>query len=109
MHPWHEIGPGDRVPQELAAIIEIPLGSNVKYELDKPTGLLKVDRVLYSAVYYPDLPAHRLAMMRRFFQDYKQLEGKSVTVDEIQPAAAAWPIIVDALQRYRDAYADCSS
>ena len=39
-------------------------------------------------------------MLRRFFQDYKQLEGKAVEVDEIQPAAMAYPIIEDALHRY---------
>lgn len=39
-------------------------------------------------------------MMRRFFQDYKQLEGKAVEVDEMQSASVAWPIIEDALQRY---------
>jgi inorganic pyrophosphatase len=39
-------------------------------------------------------------MLRRFFQDYKQLEGKSVEVDEIQPAELAMPVIEDALQRY---------
>jgi inorganic pyrophosphatase len=50
---WHDVSPGDRVPREFTAVIEIPLGSNVKYELDKKTGLLKVDRILYSAVYYP--------------------------------------------------------
>jgi inorganic pyrophosphatase len=53
VHPWHDLTPGDRAPEEFSAVIEIPLRSNVKYELDKPTGLLKVDRVLYSAVYYP--------------------------------------------------------
>ena len=47
-----------------------------------------------------ELPAHRLMMLRRFFQDYKYLEGKSVEVDEIQPAAAAMPIIEESLQRY---------
>ena len=52
-HPWHEVDPGERVPLEFTAVIEISMGSNVKYELDKPTGLLRVDRVLYSAVYYP--------------------------------------------------------
>ena len=46
------------------------------------------------------LPIHRLTMLRRFFQDYKQLEGKSVEVDDFQPAAFAMPIIEDALQRY---------
>src|SRR5262249_43459474 len=148
------------------------MGSNVKYELDKETGLLRLDRVLYSAVYYPanygfipqtlaedadpldvlvlsqeavapltlvnaraiglmtmldigkrdhkilavamddpehngfreanELPAHRLNMLRRFFQDYKTLEGKAVEVDDFQPAAAGLPVIEDALTRYSD-------
>ena len=47
-----------------------------------------------------EMPPHRLTMLRRFFQDYKQLEGKAVEVDAIQPAAAAYPIIEDALHRY---------
>ena len=53
MHPWHDVVPGENLPKEFSSVIEIPLGSNVKYELDKPTGLIKVDRILYSAVYYP--------------------------------------------------------
>jgi inorganic pyrophosphatase len=169
-HAWHDISPGEHLPQEFYAVIEIPLGSSVKYELDKPSGLIKMDRVLYSAVYYPanygfipqtlaedddpldvlvlsqasvapltlmqarviglmtmidagkkdhkiisvatgdpefsayheakEMPPHRLLMVRRFFQDYKQLEGKAVEVDEIQPAVDAFPIIEAALQRY---------
>jgi len=49
-----------------------------------------------------EMPPHRLLMLRRFFQDYKQLEGKSVEVDEIQPATMAYPIIEDALHRYSE-------
>src|SRR5277367_3588230 len=145
-HPWHDLSPGEHVPREFDAVIEIPLGSSVKYELDKISGMIRMDRVLYSAVYYPanygfipqtlaedndpldvlvmcqesvapltimhartiglmtmidsgvkdhkiiaiatgdpefneyrdahELPQHRLLMVRRFFQDYKQLEGK---------------------------------
>ena len=41
-------------------------------------------------------------MLRRFFQDYKQLEGKSVEVDEIQPATQAYPILEDSLRRYSE-------
>jgi inorganic pyrophosphatase len=170
LHPWHDVTPGELLPHEFNALVEIPMGSSVKYELDKRTGLLRLDRVLYSAVYYPanygfipqtyaededpldvlvlcqeavapmtlvtaraiglmtmvdsgkrdhkilavavgdpefnsfrdaqELPPHRLTMLRRFFQDYKQLEGKSVAVDEIQSAELALPIIEDALQRY---------
>jgi inorganic pyrophosphatase len=170
IHPWHDVTPGEDMPQEFNTIIEIPFGSSVKYELDKISGLIKLDRVLYSAVYYPanygfipqtlaedddpldvlvlcqetvvpltlihartiglmtmidagkkdhkiiavatedpefnsyreasEMPGHRLTMLRRFFQDYKQLEGKAVEVDEIQPAKEAFPIIEDALARY---------
>ena len=52
-HPWHDVTPGENLPREFTAVIEIPMGSSVKYELDKQTGLLKLDRMLYSAVYYP--------------------------------------------------------
>jgi len=170
LHPWHDVTPGEHLPREFNALVEIPMGSSIKYELDKKTGLLRMDRVLYSAVYYPanygfipqtyaedddpldvlvlcqealapmtlvtaraiglmtmidggkrdhnilavavgdpefnsfqeaaELPPHRLMMLRRFFLDYKYLEGKSVEVDEIQPAATALPTIEDALQRY---------
>ncbi|ESR57940.1 hypothetical protein CICLE_v10024641mg [Citrus x clementina] len=52
-HPWHdlEIGPG--APNVFNCVVEITKGSKVKYELDKKTGLIKVDRVLYSSVVYP--------------------------------------------------------
>jgi inorganic pyrophosphatase len=49
-----------------------------------------------------EMPPHRMLMLRRFFQDYKQLEGKAVEVDEIQPAKQAFPIILDALHRYSE-------
>ena len=49
-----------------------------------------------------EMPTHRMVMLRRFFQDYKQLEGKAVEVDEIRPAAEAYPIITDALSRYSE-------
>ena len=52
-HAWHDISPGENLPREFYSVIEIPFGSSVKYELDKQSGLIKLDRVLYSAVYYP--------------------------------------------------------
>lgn len=171
-HPWHDIDPGPEAPQRFVAVIEIPQGSSIKYELDKATGMMKMDRVLYSAVHYPanygfiprtfaedddpldvlvlcqepvspltlidckpigvitmidagkrdhkivcvatadpeyshfedagDLPPHRLAMLRRFFLDYKVLEVKEVEVDEFQPASVALPIIEGARARYQE-------
>jgi inorganic pyrophosphatase len=52
-HPWHDIPVGPEAPDIFQAIIEIPQGSKVKYELDKETGMLRVDRMLYSSVVYP--------------------------------------------------------
>lgn len=53
-HPWHDISIGDEAPDELTVVIEVSKGSKVKYEIDKDTGLLEVDRVLYSSVVYPE-------------------------------------------------------
>lgn len=53
MNPWHDIKPGDKAPEVVTGIIEIPKNSRAKYELDKDSGMLILDRVLYSAVYYP--------------------------------------------------------
>jgi inorganic pyrophosphatase len=54
MHPWHDTYVDDSVISTgFPVIVEIPKGSTNKYELDKETGLLRLDRVLYSAVYYP--------------------------------------------------------
>jgi inorganic pyrophosphatase len=52
-NPWHDVSPGDQLPEIVNGIIEIPKGTRAKYELDKESGLLKLDRVLYSSVYYP--------------------------------------------------------
>jgi inorganic pyrophosphatase len=50
------------------------------------------------------IPAHYLLMLRRFFQDYKQLEHKAVEVEEISPVATAYPIIEAAVKRYTKKY-----
>lgn len=171
-HPWHdlEIGPG--APTFFNCVIEISRGQKVKYELDKKTGLIKVDRVLYSSVVYPhnygfiprtlcedsdpldvlvimqepvlpgcflrakaiglmpmidqgekddkiiavcaddpeyrhyndikELPPHRLAEIRRFFEDYKKNENKEVAVNDFLPASNAY----EAVQHSMDLYAN---
>lgn len=52
-HPWHGVHYGDKAPRQVNALIEIPQGSRAKYEVDKTTGLLKLDRVIYSSFHYP--------------------------------------------------------
>ena len=53
MNPWHDIDPGGNAPAVVKSVIEIPKGSKGKYELDKNSGLLRLDRVLFSSVHYP--------------------------------------------------------
>ncbi|MEL6739365.1 MAG: inorganic diphosphatase [Planctomycetota bacterium] len=176
IHSWHDVTPGIKghpLPRHFHAVIEIPKSSSNKYELDKQTGMLRLDRVLSSAVYYPanygfipqtlaedndpldvlvfctekipglcvcdaravgvmtmvdggepdhkivavlqndpeyadyhkasDFPRHTFKMLKRFFEDYKMLEGKDVEVDEIMPAEAADAIVEDCMRRYSDA------
>lgn len=52
-HPWHFVKVGKNSPSLITAIIEIPRGSKNKYEIDKQSGLLLLDRVLSSPVHYP--------------------------------------------------------
>ncbi|MGN6543169.1 MAG: inorganic diphosphatase [Ginsengibacter sp.] len=53
LHPWHGATTGDEAPQIVNALIEISQGSKSKYEIDKKTGLLKLDRIIYSSFHYP--------------------------------------------------------
>ena len=53
MNIWHNMAPEAITPTDFMAVIEIPDGSNCKYELDKQTGLLRLDRVLYTSTHYP--------------------------------------------------------
>ena len=172
-HPWHDvpIPDDDGLDADFPTVIEIPKGNKNKYELDKKTGLLKVDRVLFSAVHYPanygfvprtleedgdpadvlvlgqdpivplalvtaraiggfqmrdehgvdtkiiavhvndpavrdyrtlaDLPSHLVAEMRRFFEDYKVLEGKPVAVGADLTREQAVTALREAARRYR--------
>jgi inorganic pyrophosphatase len=125
MHPWHDCDI-DRtlVKKSFPAIVEIPKGSTNKYELDKETGLLRLDRVLYSAVHYPadygfiprtfcddgdpldvlmlgQEPVHPLTIVEgRFFEDYKVLENKRVVVKDILGPDEAVTIILEAMDLY---------
>ena len=53
LHPWHGADYGEKFPAIVNALVEIPQGSRSKYEIDKQTGLLKLDRVIHSSFHYP--------------------------------------------------------
>lgn len=62
---WHDIDPSRVTPESFTAVIEIPAGSKKKYELDKQTGLLRLDRILYTSTHYPGkLRLYSRALMR---------------------------------------------
>lgn len=52
-NPWHKVNIGENAPKVVNGIIEIPKNTRAKYELDKESGLLLMDRVIYSSMYYP--------------------------------------------------------
>jgi inorganic pyrophosphatase len=53
LHPWHGAHFGTKAPEIVNGLIEIPQGSRAKYEIDKTTGLLILDRIVYSSFHYP--------------------------------------------------------
>jgi len=71
MHPWHDVELIGKVPQFVPAVIEVPKGSKYKYELDKPSGLIRVDRVMYSSVHYP---ANYGLIPRTYCEDHDPLD-----------------------------------
>jgi len=84
LHPWHDVELPRLVEEPLPAIIEIPTGSKVKYELDKQSGLLLVDRILFSAVHYP---ANYGFVPRTYCDDGDPLDILVYCQEKIQPLA----------------------
>ena len=83
MHPWHDYPIDEsRIAESFPAIIEVPMGSKNKYELDKATGLLRLDRVLYSAVHYP---ANYGFVPRTFCDDGDPLDVLVFGQEPVQP------------------------
>jgi len=71
MHPWHDVELGPEAPAVVPAVIEVPKGSKTKYELDKRSGLIRVDRILFSSVHYP---ANYGFIPRTYCEDHDPLD-----------------------------------
>ena len=83
MHAWHDIYVDDHlIEKAFPVVIEVPMGSKNKYELDKETGLLKLDRVLYSAVHYP---ANYGFIPRTFCEDGDPLDALVLGQEPVNP------------------------
>jgi inorganic pyrophosphatase len=170
LHPWHGATYGEKAPEIVNALIEIPQGSRCKYEIDKVTGLLKLDRVIYSSFHYPvnygfipqtlgedgdpldilvmcsesiqplclvestiignmhmidggvkddkiiavatndpsvnhikdidELPSHFFAVLKNYFEQYKVLENKKVSIEEFQNKKETYSIVNSAIENY---------
>lgn len=85
-NPWHDLSLGDNAPHEIQVLIEIPARSRVKYELDKETGLMRVDRILHSAVYYP---ANYGLIPKTYCDDNDPLDVFVFSVEPILPNSIA--------------------
>ncbi|WP_447640358.1 MULTISPECIES: inorganic diphosphatase [Chitinophagaceae] len=81
LHPWH-IAVGKDAPKTVRAVIEIPKGSRMKYELHKETGLLKLDRVIYSSIHYP---MNYGLVPQTYFDDNDPLDILVMCSFDIQP------------------------
>lgn len=85
LHPWHEIPAYAEAGQGwFHAVIEIPKGSKVKYELDKASGLLRVDRILYSSVIYP---ANYGFVPQSYCEDGDPLDALVLNSEPVEPLA----------------------
>jgi inorganic pyrophosphatase len=83
VHPWHDIYVDDQlVDRTFPVVIEVPRGSKNKYELDKETGFLRLDRVLYSAVHYP---ANYGFIPRTFCDDGDPLDALVLGQEPVYP------------------------
>ena len=83
MHPWHDVYVDEQlIETAFPVLIEVPKGSKNKYELDKETGLLRLDRVLYSAVHYP---ANYGFIPRSFCDDGDPLDALVLGQEPVHP------------------------
>ncbi len=82
LNPWHDVELGDETPELVPAIIEVPKGSKTKYELDKATGMIRVDRILYSSVQYP---ANYGFIPRTYCEDHDPLDVLVLGQEPVAP------------------------
>jgi inorganic pyrophosphatase len=79
---WHDISPKRINPEDFVAVVEIPKGSKKKYELDKATGMLMLDRILYTSTHYP---ANYGFIPRTYGDDLDPLDVLIICSEEIEP------------------------
>lgn len=94
-NPWHALSPGEGMPKTVNAVIEIPKDSKAKYELNKQTGFLRLDRVLFSAVHYP---ANYGFIPHTYCDDKDPLDILVLCSIAIQPMCIVAATVIGAMQ-----------
>ncbi|MFT3824282.1 MAG: inorganic diphosphatase [Chitinophagaceae bacterium] len=102
-HPWHGVSYGENAPRVVNAIIEIPQGSRAKYEIDKESGLLKLDRVIYSSFYYP---CNYGFIPQTYGYDKDPLDILVITPQSIQPMCLVEAKVIGVMQMIDNGDAD---
>lgn len=102
-NPWHHVPIGNECPNIVQALIEIPQGSSAKYELDKETGMLRLDRALFAAVYYP---ANYGFIPRTLGEDHDPLDIVVLSKLSIQPLCIVRAKVIGVMQMIDNGEAD---
>lgn len=102
-NPWHQVDIGEGSPDIVQAIIEIPKGSKAKYELDKASGMLRLDRVLYSSVHYP---ANYGFIPRSLGDDHDPLDILVLSQIDIQPLCIVRAKVIGVMRMLDNGEAD---
>lgn len=95
LHPWHGASYGSNAPEQVNALVEIPQGSKCKYEIDKPTGLLKLDRIIYSSFHYP---VNYGFIPRTLGEDGDPLDILVICSESIQPLCLVEATVIGNMQ-----------
>jgi inorganic pyrophosphatase len=102
-HPWHGVSPGEQIPRLVNAIIEIPQGSRAKYEIDKASGLLIMDRVIYSSFHYP---INYGFIPKTYGDDHDPLDILVLSSINIQPMCIVEAKVIGVMQMIDNGEAD---
>ena len=103
MNIWHDISPDRITPESFAAVIEVAKGSKMKYELDKETGLLMLDRVLYTSTHYT---ASYGFIPRTYAEDNDPLDVLVLCAEPIQPMSLVKVYPIGAINMIDDGFLD---
>ena len=93
-HPWHQVSAGENAPKSVNTIIEITKGSKTKYELDKESGLLRLDRVLLTHLTYP---VHYGFIPQTYCPDNDPLDVIVICSEQVIPSSIVEATVIGAL------------